>query len=741
MKFDPIKMTESGYTAADDAITVDGYKFGSGQATGRSVVPINENGEEVTTAVVVNGSVVGSGGKGDAKLNTVTADGEDAPESIYINGVLPTAATKVLQRYGLPLSGWTRSPDNPVLPKAASGSWDEKGTEEARAVWYDADGEYKVLYRGTNSNDVMAVGLARTSDLTTGPYPKASANPVFQASDSAFATSGIRLPELLNDMADANEVKMYYSGWSGTAFEGVGLATTGGDFTAWSDQGKVLAAADVNYSVSVVGQVGVDKLGGTYVMVFWAEDGSGNQSLGLAYSSDGTAWTMDANNPIISPSDVPNSNAGSLGAPHLFTVNSRLKTDRVFLSFEAQDPSGTWMTYIATTTQGDLTDGSDSSSWTVYPFNPVFLPSNTSNAWEDSGNVAEGNTHMFNDDGVAKVFSFYEAWPSSGSETTSETGVGYSSLTKNAEGTLRLESTLDWLAATRDAAYLRSAEGSVQLGSMTDTFEDEVFQNTWTVHHGSASESGGSMSITAVDSNEPQSAVTTDLFQPTDVTVRTKFKFASGATAGFYGPIVRYQRPSGAFYFAGVDVSNDKLAIYYNNGANSASFTSLKSTAVTVGAGTNYFLVFTASGTSFDAELQDSAGATLATVSATDSTLSAAGYVGHRSSEANTDTLQYEVEPSGGLGGDVTSKWYQSAHFSKEKLQSLDLASATVDVSDTAKATQEMRSAPDDGSGSPDTAQASAWETDPTNVPANEWVQTRVTTGSAVQVNQIELGV
>lgn len=76
-----------------------------------------------------------------------------------------------------PLGPWTKSPNNPVLPFGAPGSWDQGGTADP-SIYYE-NGVYWMLYSGLslNGGTPWALGLAYATDVD-GPWTRIPGNPI-----------------------------------------------------------------------------------------------------------------------------------------------------------------------------------------------------------------------------------------------------------------------------------------------------------------------------------------------------------------------------------------------------------------------------------------------------------------------------------------------------------------------------------------------------------------------------------
>jgi hypothetical protein len=136
-------------------------------------------------------------------------------------------------------------------------------------------------YSGDNGN---SIGFAFSNDGTS--WTKYSGNPVF---------SGGRYTSVL---FDGSSYKMWYEGYDYTI-----RYATSSDGISWTDYGSnpvLVHGSSGSWDDMHVSTPSVIFNGSCYIMSYSGYQGSMlSRKIGLAYSSDGTSWSKDANNPVI----------------------------------------------------------------------------------------------------------------------------------------------------------------------------------------------------------------------------------------------------------------------------------------------------------------------------------------------------------------------------------------------------------------------------------------------------------
>lgn len=244
------------------------------------------------------------------------------------------------------------------------------------------------LFNGQNGDAVYAIGAAtRTGGPTTGVWSEYASNPVL-THGTGWESAHVKDPCLLWDGA---QYVLYYSGYNGTGYQ-IGRATAASHQGPWTKYGSnpVLAFGaggsfdESGLYVATVLHEPADT-GKEWKVWYGATDASGNQTVGYAYSTNGTSFTK-----VGKVLDV-----GAGGAWDHFGIspNAIIKLSTTYYLFIAgRGSSGSpynWQGGYATFTN-------PSGTYTKYASNPTIkhrsADSGTSTAF--SSNIAVGATQV-----------------------------------------------------------------------------------------------------------------------------------------------------------------------------------------------------------------------------------------------------------------------------------------------------------------------------------------------------------
>ena len=187
---------------------------------------------------------------------------------------------------------WTKDDaNNPVLQTGGTGAWDEKGIDRP-AVIKDGSNSYKMWYSGKGVPGKYQIGYATSSNGTT--WSKYGSNPVLTPSVSGWDSTHVNYCWVIKDVAT---YKMWYTGTDNADEEQdcqIGYATSGNGTTWTKDAGNpVLSKGGANdWDADFTGWLTVIIDGGTYKMWYAGYNDSGGYSgIGYATSPNGISWT------------------------------------------------------------------------------------------------------------------------------------------------------------------------------------------------------------------------------------------------------------------------------------------------------------------------------------------------------------------------------------------------------------------------------------------------------------------
>lgn len=182
---------------------------------------------------------------------------------------------------------WTKkNSGNPVLDLGSQGQFDSSNVYAPCVVKDGAD--WRMWYAG-NSGGQSKIGCATSSDGITWTRQN-SGNPVLNWGQSGkFDDAGVDLPSVFIDGAT---YKMWYSGYRGGVFVGIGYATSTDGIT-WSRQNSgdavLVGGVSGKFDDTQVRGCSVQKISGAYKMIYSGLHGS-NWQMGYANSTDGLIW-------------------------------------------------------------------------------------------------------------------------------------------------------------------------------------------------------------------------------------------------------------------------------------------------------------------------------------------------------------------------------------------------------------------------------------------------------------------
>ncbi len=193
---------------------------------------------------------------------------------------------------------WTPASADPVftsddVPYAAPGA-------DVSTGFVTADGTWVLVLGSVNSIEPWAIGRATApgpdGPWTVDPKPMLSAGPT-----GAWDAGGLSWPSVV---ATADGWAMYYTGHTTTGVggdEAIGMATSA-DGKTWTKRDQPVLSASAKWELGGLDRPRVAVTPNGFAMVY-----SGRQltDRGLAWSTDGVAWTRAADQPVITQDSFP----------------------------------------------------------------------------------------------------------------------------------------------------------------------------------------------------------------------------------------------------------------------------------------------------------------------------------------------------------------------------------------------------------------------------------------------------
>jgi predicted GH43/DUF377 family glycosyl hydrolase len=206
--------------------------------------------------------------------------------------MLPGTSTTHVYPPGTPLRAiWTRAQKGPVLTNAGGGAWESFQVLEPAVM--KSGGSFRMYYAGHNGSVYGGFGLATSSDGLS--WARYSGNPVLARADAGFDSVEMLCPSVVYD---GTTTYLFYTGGDGTV-ERIGLATST-DGTTFTRQGVVLPpAGGTAWDSKQTRCPSVLKEGSSWKMYYMGYTGTAWDGVGLATSSDGFSWTRYSGNPVL----------------------------------------------------------------------------------------------------------------------------------------------------------------------------------------------------------------------------------------------------------------------------------------------------------------------------------------------------------------------------------------------------------------------------------------------------------
>jgi predicted GH43/DUF377 family glycosyl hydrolase len=195
----------------------------------------------------------------------------------------------------IPSNDWTKHPSNPVVDAGDPGSWDENWVIFPSVI---KDGStYMMWYRGVDAGGTKHIGLAISGDGMT--WTKDPVNPVLASGGPGSWDERINSARVIKDGAT---YKMWYAASDGSALR-TGYATSddGKNWSKHPDNPVLDVGAAGAWDEQEVSCPHVIMDGTTYKMWYTGKDNDGNYGLGYATSSNGIVWTKYSGNPVLTP--------------------------------------------------------------------------------------------------------------------------------------------------------------------------------------------------------------------------------------------------------------------------------------------------------------------------------------------------------------------------------------------------------------------------------------------------------
>ncbi len=308
-------------------------------------------------------------------------------------------------------TNWVKHPSNPIIT-AEPDTWEDPKVIPGSVIFYE--GNYQMWYTGGDRISLggnFLIGHAVSADGIS--WTKDENNPILTESEGEWDSLGVWEPSVL--LIDT-VFHMWYT--DAGAHSSIGHATSL-DGINWEK--------DTNNPVLTIGNMGewddygifapsVVYNGSEFRMFYTAESETGNfgAEIGQATSLDGTSWTKDPNNPVLSPGDDGNWDFDQACYPQV------VFHDNTYHMWYAGGRFLQWDFGYATSTDG--------SSWIKSDANPVLQKGPES----FESRLLSMNTVLFDS-------SFYKMWYR-GQNADGSGGIGYAT---SKPGTTQIDYNLD----------------------------------------------------------------------------------------------------------------------------------------------------------------------------------------------------------------------------------------------------------------------------------------------------------
>ena len=201
------------------------------------------------------------------------------------------------------LSSWPVVPapgvkytSNPIIPLGSATAWDDERVQSPSVII--DNGDYKMWFAGYDGS-TYKIGYATGYYSSGWTWTKYGSNPVLSTgSTGAWDSAHVMDPWVLKV---GNILHMYYVGASTYGGYQIGHATST-DGTSWTkDSNNPVLTIDpfIPWEGDKLREPCVIYQNGMYIMYYTSYSGSTGQRIGVAYSTDGNNWSRDIRNPVL----------------------------------------------------------------------------------------------------------------------------------------------------------------------------------------------------------------------------------------------------------------------------------------------------------------------------------------------------------------------------------------------------------------------------------------------------------
>ena len=207
-----------------------------------------------------------------------------------VHALVALAAVLLSASAAWPQTVWQKYGANPIVPAAVGGGYALNPSVLADTTAHG----YKMWFTGQPFGAGWSISAAISVDgIAWYSYVN---NPILESGPAAFETDGVMNCDVIYD---GTTYKMYYTGIRGCCTAGIGLATST-DGVHWSRYAgnPVLLPSSAGWDGFSVGAPRV-YFDGTRYYMYYRGNSSGLPQTGLATSSNGVDWTKDPLNPVL----------------------------------------------------------------------------------------------------------------------------------------------------------------------------------------------------------------------------------------------------------------------------------------------------------------------------------------------------------------------------------------------------------------------------------------------------------